>query len=96
MLPPTFAMVHLLHRLYGVHAPACDDWYTIVLTVLTIGTVYQSSNTVKNSQKTVKTAKMTMSHVYTESAEYTKSASASAEYTKPIEKLLYSYLLKNR
>jgi len=28
MLPPTFAMVHLLHRLYGVDAPACDDWYT--------------------------------------------------------------------
>ena len=48
---------------------------------------------VKNSQKTVKTAKVTIgvpmvTYVYTEFAEYTKSAfpstSASTEYTKPI------------
>jgi len=32
------------------------------------------------------------SHVYTESAEYTKSASAFAEYTKPIVKMLRYYV----
>jgi len=42
----------------------------------------------KTVKKTVKTAKKwplvyQSSHVYTESAEYRKSASASAEYTKP-------------
>ena len=24
--PPTFSMVHLLHRLYGVDAPGDDSW----------------------------------------------------------------------
>jgi len=53
-----------------------DEWYTVPI--------------VKNSQKTVKTAKKWIlvyqsSHVYTESAEYTKSASAIRihNYTKP-------------
>jgi len=44
---------------------------------------------VKNSQKQSNSKQMKIgvlhqsSHVYTESAEYTKSAPASAEYTKP-------------
>ena len=44
----------------------------------TVPTVYQSSKTVKNSQKTVQQQKMTIplvyqsSHVYTQSTEYTK------------------------
>ena len=71
----------------------CGDWYTnghfccltvfdcfwllLLLVVAVVGT--NSVPIVKNSQKTVKTAKMTIGvPIVTESAEYTKSASASA------------------
>jgi len=59
-----------------------DHWYTNrYMSTKTVPTVYQSSKAVKNSQKTVKTAKMTIgvtivTCLHTESAEYTKSASA--------------------
>jgi len=51
----------------------------------TVPTVYQSSKTVKNSKQQKSPLVYQSSHVYTEFAEYTKSASAfaSAEYTKP-------------
>ena len=90
---------------FGCLLTVFDNWYTVGTVLvdlwrlvhqwfrvfLTIGTVYHSSKTVKNSQKTVKQQKWPLvyqsSHVYTESAEYTKSASASAsasaECTKP-------------
>jgi len=51
-----------------------------------VPTVYQSSKTVKRQSKEQKWPLVYQSsHVYTKSAEYTKSssASASAEYTKP-------------
>ena len=59
-----------------------DHWCTNrYMSTKTVPTVYQSSKAVKNSQKTVKTAKMTIgvtivTCLHTESAEYTKSTSA--------------------
>ena len=50
----------------------------------TVPTVYQSSKTVKRQSQQQKWPLVYQSsHVYTESAESIKSASASAEYTKP-------------
>ena len=49
-----------------------------------VTTAYQLSKTVKQQKITIcHQSSVTNRHVYTESSEYTKSASASAEYTKP-------------
>jgi len=72
----------LVHRWYTIGTVLVDLWRLVhqwFWVFLTIGTVYHSSKTLKNSQKTVKPQKndhwctvYQSSHVYTESAEYTK------------------------
>jgi len=70
-----------------------DPWCTNRhMSTKTVPTVYQSSKTIQNSKKTVKRQSKQQkwplvyqsSHVYTESAEYTTTA--STEYTKPVRK----------
>ena len=81
-----FAVLTVFWLFLTIGTPLVHCWYSfgrpvtistpMVLSVLTIGTVYHSSKRVKNSQKTVSSTKWPLvyqsSHVYTESAEYTK------------------------
>jgi len=63
----------------------CTNRHRSTKTVPTVyqHAVYQSSKTVKRQSKQLKWPLVYQSsHFYTESAEYTKSASVSAEYTK--------------
>jgi len=63
-----------------------DDWYTVRGYSLGRPATIGTSKTVKNSQKTVKTAKMTIGVpivTYTDSAEHTKSACEPALQAPP-------------